>query len=111
MPRGDRTGPLGGGPMTGRGAGWCGSDDRPGYANARAGFGAGCGGRGRGWRHMFYATGRPGRPRGGFAPPMPAAGPEVADLEAEAGWLTDRLGAIRKRIAEIEGRGAAPAEP
>lgn len=44
MPRGDRTGPGGEGPETGRGAGWCRSGDRPGYESA-PGFG-----RGRGWR-------------------------------------------------------------
>lgn len=33
MPRGDRTGPNGMGPMTGRGAGYCTGYDRPGFAN------------------------------------------------------------------------------
>jgi hypothetical protein len=54
MPRGDRTGPMGMGPMTGRGGGYCGGYDAPGYANAGPGYGYGMGGgRGRGnrWRH------------------------------------------------------------
>jgi hypothetical protein len=33
MPGGDRTGPAGLGPMTGRGAGYCAGFDVPGYAN------------------------------------------------------------------------------
>ena len=53
MPRGDRTGPAGMGPMTGRSAGFCGGYGMPGYVNApvRGGF-RGCGyGRGWGWRN------------------------------------------------------------
>ena len=63
MPRGDRTGPMGMGSMTGRGAGFCGGFEAPGFMNAvqrrgSMGFGRGRGrGRGRGfgmgmgWRH------------------------------------------------------------
>ncbi len=71
MPGGDRTGPLGRGPRTGRGLGYCSGSDRPGFMSrtfgrlglgfrrgrgggrGRAGRGAGRGagaGRGRGWR-------------------------------------------------------------
>ena len=46
MPRGDRTGPAGMGPMTGRGMGYCTGYDAPGYASPAPGFGRG---RGRGW--------------------------------------------------------------
>ena len=64
MPFGDGTGPLGLGPMTGRGAGFCAGFARPGFANPIPGrwfgvgfgaplgfrFGRGLGlGRGRGW--------------------------------------------------------------
>ncbi|MFW5690579.1 MAG: DUF5320 domain-containing protein [Planctomycetota bacterium] len=38
MPAGDRTGPMGQGPMTGRGAGFCAGSGVPGYAN-RPGLG------------------------------------------------------------------------
>ncbi len=54
MPRGDRTGPWGQGPMTGRAAGYCSGNDRPGYATVGyggrgPGFGMGRGfGKGRG---------------------------------------------------------------
>ena len=67
MPRGDRTGPQGMGPRTGRVAGYCAGFGVPGYENnsLQRGFGRGFGrgqgfGRGRGWRHRFYASGRPG---------------------------------------------------
>jgi len=51
MPRGDRTGPLGEGPMTGRGLGYGGGYDTPGYTKGPGrGLGLGLGfGRGRGF--------------------------------------------------------------
>ncbi|MFY9375325.1 MAG: DUF5320 domain-containing protein, partial [Kiritimatiellia bacterium] len=48
MPRGDRTGPQGAGPMTGRGAGTCAGAATPGYAGGGYGRGGGRGGCGRG---------------------------------------------------------------
>jgi hypothetical protein len=41
MPGGDRTGPLGYGPMTGRGAGYCAGYVTPGYGNPAFGRGRG----------------------------------------------------------------------
>jgi len=62
MPGGDRTGPAGRGPMTGRGAGFCAGYGVPGFSSP--GYGAGgafLGGRGgRGRRNRFFATGVPG---------------------------------------------------
>lgn len=112
MPRGDRTGPWGGGPMTGRRAGWCAGYDRPGYANPwpRPGLGLGCRG-GRGWRRMYYATGVSGWAREGFVPPPPPTPPaevELAALKAQAQWLSNSLEAINKRIQTLEGHDAAP---
>jgi hypothetical protein len=81
MPAGDRTGPRGMGPRSGRAAGYCAGFEMPGYANPvpDRGFGMGSGpgrgfggrgGGGRGWRHMFHATGKPGWMRfGGYAAP------------------------------------------
>jgi hypothetical protein len=43
MPRGDRTGPWGAGPMTGRGAGYCAGYSVPGYTNPVGGYGRGWG--------------------------------------------------------------------
>ena len=60
MPGRDGTGPLGAGPMTGKGAGNC-----VGYAaNRGTGFGRGMGG-GNGLRKMFCLTGFPGWTRNG----------------------------------------------
>lgn len=53
MPRGDRTGPLGEGSMTGRRQGYCAGADQPGFtAGAGRAFGRGLGLRGRG--HGFF---------------------------------------------------------
>ena len=101
MPGGDRTGPMGAGPRTGRGMGYCSGYDRPGFANPvprfRIGYGFGRGGAGRGWRHRFYATGFP-RP----APLTPEQ--ETADLKARADWLKEQLDAIQKRIEELSSK-------
>jgi hypothetical protein len=93
MPRGDRTGPAGLGPMTGRAAGFCTGYSVPGYMNPAWGRGRGRGfgffgrggrgfgnfgrgrGGGRGWRHWYYATGFPGWMRGGFGPGPYASAP------------------------------------
>ena len=110
MPRGDRTGPMGMGPMTGRGAGYCGGYDAPGYANAGPGYGYGMGGgRGRGnrWRHWYHATGVPGWARFGAAPgwgPYAAPSPEqqMDALKNQAQFLKEQLDAITKHIEELE---------
>ena len=66
MPRGDRTGPYGDGPRTGRAMGFCSGYNSPGYLNNPGGPGfrnagyAGGPGRARGHRNMFYSTGMPG---------------------------------------------------
>lgn len=66
MPRGDGTGPMGMGPVTGRGAGYCTGYAIPGFANYEgAGFGRRMGG-GRGFRRMFNYTGVPGWTRNGY---------------------------------------------
>ena len=105
MPRGDRTGPLGTGPMSGRRAGYCAGYNVPGSANSavpRLGLRRGFAGGGRGWRHMFYATGLPGWQRFGYTPPTPQQ--ETDTLKAQADWLKQQLDAINKRIADLEGK-------
>jgi hypothetical protein len=101
MPAGDRTGPLGAGPMTGRGAGYCGGYSAPGVANwgPGRGMGRGFGGGGYGWRHMFYATGQPSWMRSGAAP-LPEQ--ELAVLKAQAEGLKNQLDAINRRIEAME---------
>ena len=103
MPRGDRTGPAGLGSMTGRAAGFCAGYPVAGSMNPAWG-----GGRGRGWRHWYYATGLPGWARGGIGrwayawpPAYGAYGPEMSAKE-EIGALQEEAGFLRKEIEEIE---------
>lgn len=118
MPGGDRTGPWGAGPMTGRGAGYCAGHAVPGYVNAiGGGFGRGGGfggGRrgGRGYRNRYWATGIPGWAQGGPAmvPDVPggyaygaaAAREELEVLKSQAQYFEGALEDIKKRIQELE---------
>jgi len=107
MPRGDRTGPAGMGPMTGRAAGFCAGNNMPGYANPGAGrgFGMGRGGRGRGFRHWFWATGLPGWLRfGQMAAPNPPYNPETEKqaLMNQAECLESELDEIKQRLTVLE---------
>jgi hypothetical protein len=109
MPGRDRTGPMGMGMMTGRGAGVCARVGMSGYENAGLprGFGMGYG---RGRRNRFYATGQPGWMRfGGYAGPdqNPDPGMERQSLKNQAEALQKELNAIKKRLSEIETEAAA----
>lgn len=109
MPGGDRTGPRGQGPMTGKGMGFCrgawGGGPDAGYYGAPRGFG---GGRSRGWRHCFYATGLPGwarAGRGGFGAlgySVWAPGEEAAFLRDYTRRLEEELNATKARMTELE---------
>jgi hypothetical protein len=119
MPRGDGTGPMGMGAMTGRAAGHCSGFGMPGYANPgpclgfRTGLGrgrgfgggTGFGGGGHGWRHWFRATGLPGWMRcRGFASPYYKPDPESEKqaLKSQAEALQSELDLIKTRLGEIE---------
>jgi hypothetical protein len=119
MPRGDRTGPMGLGPMTGRGAGYCSGFGMGGYSNVLPGrgFGAGLGwgrglwgrgGGGRGWRNWFYATGLPGWMRFGGTAPFQRPDPESEKqaLRSQAEALQSELEFLKKRLSEMEGSTA-----
>jgi len=114
MPRGDGTGPLGQGPMTGRAGGYCAGYQTPGYVNQtpRGGWGMGQGwgrgrgwGGGRGWRRGRQPTDYLGVPPAygvaPYYPPFPAE-QEAQALKAQAEHYEGTLGEIRKRIAELE---------
>lgn len=102
MPRGDGTGPMGYGPMTGRGLGYCSGSEVPGYATGwgpgfgrgfRCGFGRGFGrglGRGFGWG---FRRGFAGRPAAGISPK------EL--LQREKKMLEERLGLINKDLESL----------
>jgi hypothetical protein len=109
MPRGDRTGPFGQGPMTGRAMGYCAGYGVPGFLNRWGGFGGrGMGGGrgfGRGWRHRFYATGVPGWMAAGYpyyGPPPVMPENELKALEEEAAFLERSLDEVKKRLEELE---------
>ena len=110
MPRGDGTGPMGQGPMTGRAAGHCAGYDTPGFENPNAGRGRGMGfgrgrGGGRGWRNMYHATGLPGWLRQGFTPlPEQRPGPDVERqaLRNQVQALQSQLELVQKRLSELE---------
>ncbi len=110
MPAGNRMGPSGMGPRTGRGAGYCTGYDMPGFANpgpGRAfGMGWGAGGAGRGWRYRraYYATGVPGWAAYGGFPygAAPTREQEAEALKSEADYLKQQLDDISKRLETLE---------
>ena len=128
MPGGDRTGPAGMGPRTGRAAGYCSGYDVPGYTNPIGGrgfwgrgggywgYGRGRGG-GRGRRNWYYATGMPGWQRAAYGypaygygaygqpypyAPEPSAAEEADMLKQEAEALKNELQDIQERISALE---------
>jgi len=123
MPGGDRTGPMGQGPMTGRAAGFCTGAPMPGYMNPGPGRGFrgggrgwGARGRGRGWRNWYYATGVPGWARGGmgWGTPVPYYGAPFAPsvtreqelelLQEQANYFNETLEDIKDRIDELSSK-------
>ena len=134
MPRGDRTGPWGLGPMTGRAAGYCAGYPVPGYMNPIPGWGWGMGrGRGRGWGRGFgRGFGRwwgrypgiypypyqvqptypytyqvpPGYPAPKYPGRMPSQSQEdeLAALEGYKKEVEDEKASIEQEITELEKR-------
>ena len=104
MPGGDQTGPMGMGPMTGRGIGFCAGYRAAGSMHRMGGCGFGRGG-GRGRRNQFFATGVPGWARAGNSAGFPAASTteqEQQSLKQQAQHLQDSLDAVNKRIQELD---------
>lgn len=125
MPLGDRTGPWGFGPMTGRGAGYCAGYAAPGYMNPGFGRGGGWGrgggrgwgggfGRGRGWgrgwgwgRAPLGVAPYAGVPAYGDVPYAPyapsySAEEELAGLKDQVKYFESALGDVKKRIEDLE---------
>ena len=118
MAHGDRTGPMGLGPGTGRAFGYCYGFDSPGYAKEPGGgmgrgFGSGRGsgfgrgmGRGRGLgRGLGFGAFNPG-----FVPAYPwmpemSKDDEVKMLKSQADELSRSQKEIEKRLGELEKGG------
>ncbi|MFX1389976.1 MAG: DUF5320 domain-containing protein [Promethearchaeota archaeon] len=114
MPGGDRTGPRGLGPMTGRSLGYCADYSTPGYTKG-PGMGLGRGwGRGRGWfRGIGFGYGRgwgwdyrlPVYSR--YAPGIPpkiSSENQLTMLKNEKDYLETELNTIRGAIEDISNR-------
>ena len=105
MPGGDRTGPVGRGPMTGRATGFCAGFSDPGYSNSGSarGFGRGWGrGFGRGfwgrrmlWREPYY--------QGPYNPPCRDVFP-TQNKEEEKTYLEEMVKGLEEEIKDIRGR-------
>ena len=123
MPRGDRTGPTGTGPMTGRAAGRCAGNQASEYAGVRGGGGRASGGGARGGRrrrNRFRATGLTGWQRAAGTPdvedePVAAAAPSEAEsplatgneegidvLRQQAESMAEQVNRLRERIEQLE---------
>jgi len=112
MPGGNRTGPMGMGAMTGRGAGFCTGNAVPGYMSPGGGRGAwGGGGRwgrgqgfgfrgGRGWGGAGVVPQVAPYGAAGFAGPSPEQ--ERTMLQGQIEQIEDALAGIRKRLSELE---------
>ena len=108
MPGGDKRGPRGQGPMTGRGAGYCAGFDGPGFMaddtarGAGFGWGRGFGGRGR-WRGgpgLGYGQGRGFRR--GFGPAINA--PYDATSTGDRRTMGEEVALLREQISDLEDR-------
>jgi hypothetical protein len=105
MPRGDRTGPAGMGPMTCLGGGHCANTGRTGFTGASGsglfgrgwGAGSGPGSGGRGFCRWFFGAGLPvWRCFAGWRTF------EGSDPAVEKRSLQDQLERIKKRLQEME---------
>ncbi|MFP4014166.1 MAG: DUF5320 domain-containing protein [Chitinispirillaceae bacterium] len=99
MPRGDGTGPVGMGRMSGRGAGYCAGYGTPGFANTGPGGGfgfargRGCG-FGLGWRNRVAVP--------FFEPHSSSLQNEKDVLKDQARYLREALDSVTRRIESLE---------
>lgn len=77
MPGGDQTGPMGQGPISGRGMGYCSGSEQPGYMNRGQGRGMGRCKGGRGFGGGGWQRGQMG-----FMGPSNVEQPAVTDAKA-----------------------------
>ena len=126
MPRGNRRGPWGLGPMTGRAAGYCADYPVPGYLNPIPRFGRGYGfgrgwgrrrgrgfGRSSGWYPPHHPYVYPPTRQYAYPPPVPKQSPEQEvealenykkELEAERADLEKEMNVIETRIKDSKAK-------
>ena len=125
MPAGNGTGPFGGGPMTGRAAGYCAGYSVPGYMNPIPGRGYGYGygggygfgrgrgrgfgfsrgfgrGGGRGYRASIAPYAYPAAPIYPALPAQMAPEDEVRLIEDDIKYLKGDLKAMEERLSELK---------
>ncbi len=110
MPGGNKRGPAGGGPMTGRRAGFCSGSDAPGYESSRGFRGAGLGrgaAQGRGWakglgRSHWHAHGRFNYQPHRYSVRELSSSDELIMLRDELKRAEDNIKVMRERVAELE---------
>ncbi len=118
MPRGDKTGPAGMGPMTGRGAGYCVGTGMSGFNQGGGGgfFGRGLGrapgwgAGGRGLCRWFFGAGLPAWQRfagGGASFEGPDPDLEKRSLKVQADAMQSELDRIKKRLQEMDAGSAS----
>jgi len=98
MPGGDRTGPMGRGPMTGRGMGICAGYTRPGYFNPVFGRGLG-----RGFGRRSWGRGRRFWDRDYYENPYvePNINEEKTYLENLIKGLEEEIKTLKEKLKEI----------
>ncbi len=103
MPRGDGTGPMGMGSMTGRGVGNCVGYASSEFVNRGVGFGRGMG-AGRGHKRMFCQTGIPGCLRSGYNTGLSNGQTidEKALLKNQEGFFEKQLQKVKERLKDFD---------
>lgn len=97
MPKGNGTGPMGKGPKTGRGLGFCTGNDMAGFQYSPSGFGRRSGtNRGRRWGRGF------GLGHGRFWDETHSRISSETLLENEARILRDQLASVEKQLSELK---------
>jgi hypothetical protein len=103
LPRGNKMGPMGFGPRSGRGAGFCAGYPAPGYLNPGPRRGRAFWHRGWGWcHHPVPGHSMPYYP--GYCVSQPNPDDERAILEDQAKMLQAEIDALKTDLKEIERR-------
>ena len=103
MPGGDRTGPRGEGPMTGRAQGFCAGHDAPGYLNSGWPWGQGFPGQAR--RRWRFRGGAGSRLRGGFYGPYRESFMGVSErtmIENQIRILKDQVSHLEDQLDRLK---------